>query len=37
MEHPVLQYTLPQFWYNSLKWLSGDKACFDIEDGSIVK
>lgn len=37
MEHPVLQYTLPQFWYNSLKWLSGDKACFDIEDGTIVK
>lgn len=37
LEHPLEQYSLPQFWFNSLKWLSGDKACFDITDPTIVK
>lgn len=30
------QYTIPQFWYNSLKWLS-NVACFDITAPGIVK
>jgi hypothetical protein len=23
-------YQVPQFWYNALKWASGDDACFDF-------
>lgn len=30
------QYTIPQFWFNSLKWLS-NVECFDITDPDIVK
>jgi hypothetical protein len=30
-------YQVPQFWYNALKWASGDEGCFDLVDDSIVK
>ena len=25
-------YQVPQFWYNAIRWASGDKDCFYIED-----
>lgn len=36
-EHPLQQYSIPQFWYNSIKWVSGDPACFEIEDETIIR
>lgn len=27
---PTMGYQVPQFWYNALKWASGDDACFDF-------
>jgi hypothetical protein len=36
-EHPKLQYSNAQFWYNSLRWVSGSPACFDIVDPTIIK
>lgn len=36
-EHPTLKYSLPQFWYNSLQWVSGSPTCFDINDETIIK
>lgn len=35
--HPLNNYQVPQFWYNALKWASGDVACFDIRDPEIIK
>jgi len=35
--HPTLTYQVPQFWYNALKWASGNVACFDIRDPDIIK
>lgn len=35
--HPTTTYQIPQFWYNSLMWSSGNPACFDIQDNTIVK
>jgi len=35
--HPLKSYQVPQFWYNALKWVSGDVACFDIRDPEISK
>lgn len=32
-----LYYQVPQFWYNALVWVSGDAACFDIEDPAIIR
>ena len=29
--HPTTTYQVPQFWYNALRWVSGDPECFDIE------
>ena len=29
-------YTVPQFWYNTLLWISGDRECFTIDDPVIV-
>lgn len=34
---PGNNYQVPQFWYNALKWVSGDVACFDIRDPEIIK
>ena len=34
---PTTDYSIPQFWYNSVKWLSGGAACFDVNDASIIK
>jgi hypothetical protein len=33
---PDVDYTVPQFWYNTLLWLSGDRECFHIDDPVIV-
>jgi hypothetical protein len=31
-------YQVPQFWYNAIKWASGDRACFDFDpDVPIVR
>lgn len=30
-------YQVPQFWYNALRWASGEVGCFDITDPTIVK
>ncbi len=31
-------YQVPQFWYNSIKWVSGDRECFDFDaDVPIVR
>jgi len=30
-------YQVPQFWFNSLLWISGDRECFTIDDPVIVK
>jgi hypothetical protein len=31
-------YQVPQFWYNAIKWASGDRECFDFdEDIPIVR
>lgn len=30
-------YQVPQFWYNALKWASGNEGCFDIDDDTIVR
>jgi hypothetical protein len=27
---PAADYQVPQFWYNALKWASGNAACFDF-------
>lgn len=35
--HPTVTYQIPQFWFNSIKWASGDPACFNIEDETIIK
>jgi hypothetical protein len=35
--HPSTEYQVPQFWYNSLRWASGDVACFDINNDDIIK
>lgn len=35
--HPTTSFQIPQFWYNSLKWITGDAACFEIDDDTIVK
>ncbi len=29
---PSKGYQVPQFWYNALKWASGDAGCFDFTD-----
>lgn len=29
---PAAGYQVPQFWYNALKWASGDAGCFDFTD-----
>jgi len=36
-KHPANDYQVRQFWYNALKWASGDAACFDIRDPEIIK
>jgi len=35
--HPTVNYQIPQFWFNSIKWSSGDPACFDITDPAIIR
>jgi len=35
--HPTLSYQIPQFWYNSIRWLAHEPPCFDINDMTIVK
>lgn len=35
--HPTLSYQIPQFWYNTIKWLAHEPSCFDIRDMTIVK
>jgi hypothetical protein len=31
-------YQVPQFWYNAIKWVSGDRECFDFDaDVPIVR
>ncbi len=30
-------FQVPQFWYNSIKWVSANATCFDITDPAIVK
>lgn len=37
MEHPTLQFTIPQFWYNSIYWASGNPSCFIIDDDTIIR
>ena len=37
LEHPVEQYTIPQFWYNAISWSSGSPTCFIIEDDTIIR
>lgn len=35
---PAAGYQVAQFWYNTLKWASGDEACFDFTpDVSVVR
>ncbi len=34
---PASDYQSAQFWFNSIKWASGDIECFDIDDVTIVK
>jgi len=29
-------YNVPQFWYNVFRWVSGDSACFTIDDPQII-
>lgn len=35
--YPANDYQVPQFWYNALRWVSGDVECFDIRDPEIIK
>jgi hypothetical protein len=35
--HPTNDYQVPQFWYNALRWASGDLECFDIDIDVIIK
>ncbi len=35
--HPSTSYQTSTFWYNALRWVSGDPVCFDITDPSIIK
>lgn len=37
MVGPANDYQSAQFWYNAIKWASGDIECFRIEDPTIVK
>jgi hypothetical protein len=37
MVGPANDYQSAQFWYNAIKWASGDVECFRIEDPTIVK
>jgi hypothetical protein len=34
--HPQNTYQVPQFWYNAIRWTSGDRECFVIDEPSIV-
>lgn len=35
---PNAGYQVPQFWYNALKWASGNDTCFDFtEDVPVVR
>jgi hypothetical protein len=29
-------FNVPQFWYNVFRWVSGDSACFQIDDPTII-
>lgn len=29
-------YQVPQFWYNALQWVSGDRECFRIDEPTII-
>jgi len=29
-------YQVPQFWYNSILWVSGDRKCFKIDEPTII-
>jgi len=29
-------YDIPQFWYNVFRWVSGDSACFVIDDPGVI-
>ena len=35
--HPSLTYQTSTFWYNALRWVSGEPQCFDINDETIIK
>ncbi len=35
--HPTISYQIPQFWYNTIRWLAHEPTCFDINDMTIVK
>lgn len=35
--HPTTTYQVPQFWYNALRWVSGEPECFEINDPVIVR
>ncbi len=35
--HPSTTYQTSTFWYNSLRWVSGEPQCFDINDETIIK
>jgi hypothetical protein len=35
--HPTTTYQVPQFWYNALRWVSGEPECFNIDDPVIVR
>lgn len=35
--HPSTTYQTSTFWYNALRWVSGEPQCFDIMDDSIIK
>jgi hypothetical protein len=35
--HPANDFSVPQFWYNSIKWASGSPECFIIDDETIIR
>jgi hypothetical protein len=36
-KHPLNDYRNSTFWYNALKWASGDPACFVITDPTVIR
>jgi|GEM_PF-1008670 len=35
--HPTADFQIPQFWFNTLLWASGDAQCVNIDDPAVIR